>query len=398
MISSAAAACAPAIARVARPPVRAGIGRARHPARVADDHGPAVAGARLPRPAADETSRRSLIGSSPGAAATGHDRVAGDREEQRGQQRRPRHDRVDLEVLRRRVIVAADRAQAVERRARPGPRSCSRPTRRRWRSRPARSRAARPGPRACSTSRPDRSSFSIGQCAADLLDGDRRVRHRGRRGDRRGPRPRPPRGPPRPVARTSTSRPASSATTFGRVPPCDHADVARSPPASGRSGPGARWSDAPPRARRCDPSPARRRRGRPGRGRQAQVDRPLARRHDVAVRPGAFEDEADVASRASSRMCGRRARRADLLVRVGHEHEPLERQVGGLLVVVGPERTQRQQRVEPGQQPATSCRSRRGRGRSRPRSGTAARAAVPSGKTVSRWPISRIARSTRLRR
>ena len=59
------------------------------------------------------------------------------------------------------------------------------------------------------------------------------------------------------------------------------------------------------------------------------VEDPLPRRDDVAVRPGALEDEATSASAASSRMCGVERRRADLLVGVGDERQALERQRAG---------------------------------------------------------------------
>ncbi len=66
--------------------------------------------------------------------------------------------------------------------------------------------------------------------------------------------------------------------------------------------------------------------GGPAVDRDPGVEDPLARRHDVAVRPGALEDEARVGVGARARGCGRRGGRPDLLVRVGDEHEPLERQ------------------------------------------------------------------------
>ena len=61
-----------------------------------------------------------------------------------------------------------------------------------------RSRAGRRAPGACSTSRPLRSSFSIGQSAGHRLDARRSCPGTaGRGGERRGPPPRPPRAPRR---------------------------------------------------------------------------------------------------------------------------------------------------------------------------------------------------------
>ena len=151
--------------------------------------------------------------------APGEDlRVARDGQQQPGQHRRPRHDRVDLEVLRRRMVVATDRPEAVERRARPSRTSCWRRTRRRSR---------------CRRSEPEPLGHGLGMldepaAAGELLH--RRARPRGRRRRRscRAPRSRPrPRGwRPRPawrpsavVERTSTSSSQRSATTLGRVPP-----------------------------------------------------------------------------------------------------------------------------------------------------------------------------------
>ena len=61
-------------------------------------------------------ARRSLRGGEPRVVGPpGEDLgIAGDRQQQPGQHRRPRHDRVDLEVLGRRMVVAADRSEAVE--------------------------------------------------------------------------------------------------------------------------------------------------------------------------------------------------------------------------------------------------------------------------------------------
>ena len=123
---------------------------------------------------------------------------------------------------------------------------------------------------------------------------------------------------------------------------------------------------------------------------QAQVDGPLARADTMSPLARAHS-RTKQASDSSGELADvrRRGRRADLLVRVGDEHEPLEREVGRLVVIARPERAQRERAR--GARPAgrTSCRSRRARGRSRRRSGTGAAPAVPSGKTVSMWPMSR---------
>ena len=58
---------------------------------------------------------------------------------------------------------------------------------------------------------------------------------------------------------------------------------------------------------------------------EPQVEDPLARRDDVAVGPGALEHERDVHLGGELADVRRRGRRADLLVRVGDEDEPLER-------------------------------------------------------------------------
>ena len=151
------------VARVARPAVGSGVGRAGDPARVADDDRPAVAGGGLPRPARRDPPALASSARLGRLVAPGEDLgIRGDRQQQAGEQRRPRHDRIDLEVLRRRVVVAADRPEAVEARDAHAGRSCSRPTRRRSPRRRPRSPSAPATACACSTRRPLRSSFSIG--------------------------------------------------------------------------------------------------------------------------------------------------------------------------------------------------------------------------------------------
>ena len=106
------------IAGMLRVAVRAGVGGPGHVARLADDDRPGVAVPGLPRPAAGDASRRSLGAGATSArrATPAIDGIAGDLEQERGEQRRPGHDRVDLEVLLRRMIHAADRPEAVDRR------------------------------------------------------------------------------------------------------------------------------------------------------------------------------------------------------------------------------------------------------------------------------------------
>ena len=153
----------------------------------------------------------------------------------------------------------------------------------------------------------------------------------------------------RSVARTSTSSEQRSATTLGRVPPAITPTLTVTP--------GQRPLSA------CRSSTIRRRLedraaallgldagvGGPAVDGHPQVDDALAGRHDVAVRPGALEHERDVAVGGELADVRRRGRRADLLVRVGDEHEPLERQAAAL----GDDRLER---VQPGEQARTSCR------------------------------------------
>ena len=76
-----------------------------------------------------------------------------------------------------------------------------------------------------------------------------------------------------------------------------------------------------------------------------QVQDALARGDDVAVGARALEDEARVGVRGERPDVRRRGRRADLLVGVGDEHEPLERQRRRARP------SERLERVQPGQQP-----------------------------------------------
>ena len=78
----------------------------------------------------------------------------------------------------------------------------------------------------------------------------------------------------------------------------------------------------------------------------AQLGHALARRDDVAVGARTLEDEAGVALPGEPPDVGRRAGRADLLVRVGEVGDALERQAGRPRELV-----QRPQGMEAGEQP-----------------------------------------------
>ncbi len=291
------------VARMARPAVGPGVGRARHPAGVADDDRPAVAGARLPRAAGRDRASGSP-GSRPVRPPRGDERVAGDGEQERREQGRPGHDRVDLEVLGRRVVVAADRAEPVERRhAQPGGRVGVRGAagravgqreaeplgERRRRARRA-GPIARASPSASGGRSPRRRPTSSGTVV--------------RGGDRRGPPPRPPRAASRLVARRSTSRIGLLGHDVRPDPAADDADVAVTPGqrplsawsaiawwAASRialrpfSGSTPAWAARPWTVRRRSTVPLR-----------ADTMSPLARAHSSTKQASA--------SAASSRMCG----------------------------------------------------------------------------------------------
>ena len=326
------------IARTARvcPPDRPGGGSGRrvrrrwsgHPARVADHDRPAVARGASHGPPdeirlagrvidASHAPRSARQAMTSGSAAIASSRPASS--VVRG------HDRVDVEVLRRRVVVAADRPQAVEARDAHARRSCWHRTRRRSPHRGPRSPGARATACACSTSRPLRASFSIGHQRAIGLELDRRVRRP--RSPRRsgGPRPRRLRAPRATTARTSTSSVHCSGTTLGRVPPPITPTLTVTPgqrPLSACSSvddPGG-LEDRAAALLGLDAGVRR-----PTVDVEARVQDPLSGGHDVAVGAGAFEDERGVHLRGERADVRRRGRRADLLVRVGHEHEALER-------------------------------------------------------------------------
>ena len=335
--------------------VRAGVGRAGDPARIADDDRPAVAGRSPPtaRPTRSAGARSRACGvrlrrprrpraSSRQARTSGSAAIASSR---------PARSVVrgtiesSVEVLRGRVVVAADRAEAVEAgHAEPGRRvgvgraagrrvgdleaersrdglGVARPAARCARASPsatsgpsARSRPSCPGPRSprrSAGSRPRRSRARRGPRGPDVdlerapLGDDVRARPAGDDPDVDGDaRPaaverRAGRSTIRAASRIAL-RPFSGSTPGVRGPAVDRRSAGRGCP--------------------CAPRRCRRSRGRI-RGR--------ARRRMSA------RDRRDVR---------RRGRRADLLVRVGHEDEPLEGQAAAL----GDDRLER---VQPGQQP-----------------------------------------------
>ena len=155
-----------------------------------------------------------------------------------------------------------------------------------------------------------------------------------------------------------------SATTLGRVPPAITPTLTVTPGQRPFSAWRSRRTMRPPRGSRCGPSRARRRRARPGRATvDPGVEDPLARGHDVAVGPGALEDEADVARRRRARGCaGSSVGEPISSSGLATNDEPLERQ--------RPPSSARRLRARAGRaahrgRPAgrTSCRSRPGRRR-----------------------------------
>ena len=324
MIARSARAWAPMSPGMPRAAVRSGVGRAGDPAGVADHHRPAVARGRLPRPA-----RRDPAGGVTARSSRQRDDL---RDPRRSASSSPAssvvrgHDRLDVEILGRRVVVAADRAEAVE------------------------ARDAHPGRRVG-------VRRAAGRGIVDLeAEAPRDRLRRGRRAGRSaraspsatsGPSPRTrPSCPSTSVASATPARPpppqprARRASSPGRRPRACSARARRSAASRRRSTPtltvtpGQRPLSA---CRSVTIRAASRIALRPFSGStpacaarpvdvQPDVDDPLARRHDVAVGAGALEDERDVDVRGDRADVRRRGRRADLLVRVGDEHEPLERQ------------------------------------------------------------------------
>ena len=259
---------------------------------------------RLPRPAGRDqpaldrvTPGRPPARPRPGRGATASSSA--------GQQRRPRHDRVDLEVLGRRSGRCRRSARGRRGSARPCPEvvfaSDAPPVAASADAKPSRAAIADgvlDEPAASARASPSATSAAIASTST-VVSGTV-----GRRGDRRGPRPRPPRGPSRLVARTSTS----SARRSGH-------DVRPRPAARSRRRctvtPGQRplsaWRSRTIRGGLEDRAAALLRLdagvGGPAVDREAQVDDALARRHDVAVRPGALEHEARVDVARPARGC-----------------------------------------------------------------------------------------------
>ena len=229
-------------------------------------------------------------------------RIPSDRRDQRREQGGTGHDGVDLEVLPGGVVDPADGTQAVDRRhAHPGRGvGVGGTTGRRVLS-------SKPSPPATatawSTSRPERSSFSIGQwrgsCAATVavrpgtvgrpqrLPDGRLRRRRGRRG---APRARPPAASSRPRPRSDASR-RSNPHVDGdpRPAPVERMEL---PPSGAASRIALRpFSGSTPA---CAARPLTV---------IARSEVALARRHDVAVRARALEHEAASASAAQARGC-----------------------------------------------------------------------------------------------
>ena len=203
MIASIARAWA-ATSPVARPAVRAGVGRAGDPARIADDDRPAVAGHRLPGPARRDARRRSASDHRGRRARPGPpDPRRSPAAARRAASSAARSSR------RRGTPPARDRCRRSGRgrrgSGRPSPPSCWRPTRRRSLRRRARSRGARRRPgRGRRGDRCGRASPSATSApSARTVDG--RVRDLGRLARSRGSPPRRSRALRGSTARTSTS-------------------------------------------------------------------------------------------------------------------------------------------------------------------------------------------------
>ena len=315
------------VVRMACAAVGAGVGRARDPARIAHDDRSTVGRRRLPRPARRDAAPARGASSALGGrgAPFEDDGIRGDLEEQAGEHRRPRHDRVDLEVLRRGVVVAAHRPEAVEATGRPCPAvvfaSDAPPVAASFTLNPSRSATAF----VCSTSRPTASVFSIGRHehsvdTSTVVPGTSVVAASSRIAAMAASRPSPV------TARASTSSSQRSGTTLGRVPP------RIVPTLNGHAGPAAveRLRLAHDARRLEDRVMALL--GFDAGVRRAAVDHdpvvgdPLAGRHDVAVGAAALEDERDVGVRGRRPDVRRRRRRPDLLVRVRDERQAFERQ------------------------------------------------------------------------
>ena len=347
MIARTARAWARDVARMARPAVRAGVGRAGDPARIADDDRPAVAGDGLPRAARRDPPALASCRPRSASVAPGEDLRVARRSPAAGRPAAssaarssrprgtppgawslppigPRPSRLGTPMPGGRVRVR----RAAGRRCR----ATSKPSASRHapgRARPA-GRCARASPSA--TSAPSRSNSTVvsGTSVASAISriaasaGLERLARRS--------------------ARTSTSSVQRSATTFGRVPPAMTPTLTVTPgqrPLSAcrsRDDPG-RLEDRAAALLGLDAGV-----GRPAVDGDPQVEDPLARRHDVAVGAGALEDERDVGvARRSSRMCGVDVGEPISSSGLAMNDEPLERQAAAL----GDDRLER---VEAGQQ------------------------------------------------
>ncbi len=322
---------------MARPAVRARRRSSRRPSTNRRRRRPAVAADRPPtdRPRRSAGARSSLDGGAvrrrgrPARRAPRGSR--GDGEQQPGQQRRPRHDRIDLEVLGREHGRCRRSGRARRGSGCPSRRSCWHRTRRRSRRRRRRSRAPRATPWAWSTSRPLRSSFSIGHQRAIGSTVDGRVGDLGRLGDPAdlglGRLERVARRPPARRLRASSARRRRWAASRRRRRPTLTVTSGQRPLSACRSrdDPGGLEDGAAPLLG-LDAGM-----GGTAVDDDAQVEDALARRRRCRRWRGRTRGPgATSLSAAISRMCGVERRRADLLVRVGDEHEPLEGQPAAL--------------------------------------------------------------------
>ena len=318
------------------PPVGPGIGRAGDPARIVDDHGPAVAVRALVRPAGRDQPARHETATHPGRGrppAAGRPRAWSAARSRRPRGTRPARGRCRRSGRARRGSARPCRRSCSRRRRRRSPRRRAR-TRGARRSRPRvldeAARTARASPSATSDAIVSMSIVTSGTAGAAMSS-----RTAATAASRSSPR----------IARRSTSSRASSATTFGRVPAWMTPTLQVTPgqrPVSAWSF-GMRSAAARIALRPFSGStPAWA--ARPWTD-DTGVDDALARADDVAVGPGALEHERRVHAAGELADDRGRGRRADLLVRVGHEPEPLERQLAGRA-------RERPERVQAGEQAA----------------------------------------------
>ena len=389
MIANAARAWAAGIARMPRAAVRAGVGRAGDPARVADDDGAAVAVRRPPTGPPRRDHAGVVAVTTPrtaGRPPPREHRVARERQQQAGEQRRPRHDRVDLQVL--------GRARGRCRRSGPGRRASARPcptvvfaseappVAASASSKPS-SSATRLGvlheaaaPRRASPSAASRPSISssVGHVRAPSVARDQLA-------DRRL-------GRVEVVARSSPAgRPRARSARrrrSGRVPPRMTPTLTVTPGQRPLSACRSR-TIRPPRGSRCGPSRARRPRGPRGRG-------PSTRRRRCPCAPTRCRRWRGRTRGPGTRRRPRRCRGCAASRSASRSPRP------------GWRRTSSRSNGRPSAAPAASALRRVEPGRAGPHfmsvtpgpvgdpvvdRGTGAPAAVPGSNTVSMWPMSR---------